>query len=201
MPDGIKTGGISAVLHLSKDLPYPLTKFYGIVKSILQQYDHSLELIILDQLLDSDVENEISRMNTEGNNIIFIREQFSSLGAWLNASRARAKGDYLLYIDNSSSVVILKLAAAATFLLTAERHPDAGMIYADYEIQKNKTIDEIHLLKHHAGRVRDNQDYGLVTLFKNSTLSDCGGFDESLQFNTLYDVHLKLAEKSSLIHI
>jgi len=201
MPDGIKTGGITAVLHLSKDLPYPLTKFYGIVKSILQQYDHSLELIILDQSLDSNIENEISRMNTEGNNIIFIKEQFSSLGAWLNASRARAKGEYLLYIDNSSSVVILKLAAAATFLLTAERHPDAGMIYADYEIHKDKTVDEIHLLKHHAGRVRDNQDYGLVTLFKNSILSDCGGFDESLQYNTLYDIHLKLAEKSRLIHI
>jgi glycosyltransferase involved in cell wall biosynthesis len=201
MPDGIKTVSITTVLHLPKELPYPLAKFYEIVKSVLQQYDQSLELIILDQLLDKDVENEIRKMNTEGNNIIFIREPFSSLGAWLNASRARAQGDFLLYIDNSQSVIYLKRAAAATLLLTAERNPDAGMIYADYEILQNKKPEEIHLLKHHAGRVRDNQDYGRVTFFKSSELSLCGGFDESLQYNTLYDIHLKLAETSKLVHI
>jgi glycosyltransferase involved in cell wall biosynthesis len=201
MPDGIKAVNITAVMHLPKEIPYPLTKFYGIVKSILQQYDHSLELIILDQLLDKDVENEVSRMNTEGNSIIFIREQFSSLGAWLNASRARAQGDYLLYIDNTNSVINLKRAASATFILTAERNPQAGMLYADYEILQKNKIEEVHLLKHHPGRVRDNQDYGLVSLFKNSELSNCGGFDESLQFNTLYDIHLKLAESSKLVHI
>jgi glycosyltransferase involved in cell wall biosynthesis len=201
MPDGIKAANITAVIHLPKDLPYPLTKFYGIVKSILQQYDHSLELIILDQMMDKQVENEVRRMNTEGNNINFIREQFSSLGAWLNASRARAQGDYLLYIDNTNTVVNLKRAAAAALLLTAERNPTAGMLYADYEIAQKKKIEEIHLLKHHPGRVRDNQDYGFVTLYKNSVLSNCGGFDESLRFNTLYDIHLKLAENNKLIHI
>jgi len=201
MPDGINLPSITAVIHLPKEIPYPLTKFYEIVQSILQQYDQSLELIILDQMLDESVENELSRMNTEGNSVIFIREQFSSRGAWLNASRARAQGDYLLYIDNSNVVVNLKHAASATFLLTAERNPDAGMIYADYEVVQKNKIDEIHLLKHHPGRVRDNQDYGQVSLFKNSALSKCGGFDESLQFNTLYDIHLKLAELGNLIHI
>lgn len=201
MPDGINIPSITAVMHLPKELPYPLTKFYGIVQSVLQQYNHSLELIILNQLLDEGIENEISRMNTEGNSIVFIREQFSSRGAWLNASRARAQGDYLLYIDNSSVVVNLKRAAASTFLLTAERNPNAGMIYADYEIVQKKKVEEVHLLKHHAGRVRDNQNYGLVSLFKKSSLSDCGGFDESLQYNTLYDIHLKLAENAQLVHI
>ena len=201
MPDGIKTPSITAVIHLPKKLTYPIKKFYEIVKSILHQYDHSVELIILDQMLNNNIENEISRMNTEGNSIIFIREQFSSLGSWLNASRARAQGDYLLYIDNSKTVVNLKRTAVAAYLLTSERNPDAGMIYADYEILYNKKNEEIHLLKHHAGRVRDNQDYGLVTLFSKKALSTCGGFDESLKFNTLYDIHLKLAENSKLIHI
>ena len=201
MPDGSNITSIAAILHLPKKLSYPISKFYEIVQSILQQYDQSLDLIILDQLLDDNIENEISRMNTEGNNVTFIREQFSSRGAWLNASRARAEGDYLLYIDNSSIVVYLKRAAASTLLLTAERNPTAGMIYMDYEIVQKKKIEEIHLLKHHNGRLRDNQDYGFVTLFKKSALSDCGGFDESLQFNTLYDIHLKLSEKSRLVHV
>jgi len=201
MPDGINLPSVTAIIHLPKELPYPISKFYEIVQSVLQQYAQSLELIILDQLLDDSIENEISRMNTEGNSVVFIREQFSSRGAWLNASRARAEGDYLLYIDNSSVIVTLKRAAAATLLLTAERNPNAGMIYMDYEIVQKKNIEEIHLLKHHNGRVRDNQDYGLVTLFKKSALSDCGGFDESLQFNTLYDIHLKLSENSRLVHV
>jgi glycosyltransferase involved in cell wall biosynthesis len=201
MPDGIKTPSMTTVIHLPKKLPYPLKQFYGIVKSILQQYDHSTELIILDQMLDNEVENEISRMNTEGNSIIFIQEQFSSLGAWLNASRAKAQAEYLLYIDNLQSVVNLKRAAAAALLMTAERNPDAGMIYSDYEILHKKTTEEIRLLKHHAGRIRDNQDYGPATMFSKKALSDCGGFDESLQFNTLYDIHLKLAEKNKLVHI
>lgn len=201
MPDGIKLPKVTAVIHLPKDLPYPLTKFYEIVKSVLQQNEQPLELIILDQMLDEGIENEISRMNTEGNSIIFIHEQFSSLGAWLNASRARAQGDYILYIDNLSVVVNLKRAATLALLLTAERNPDAGMIYADYEIVQKKKTDEIHLLKHHQGRVRDNQDYGFVSLFKKSALSDCGGFDESLQHNTLYDIRLKLSENNRLVHI
>ena len=201
MPNGINTPKISAIMHLPKELPYAQTKFYGIVKNILQQFDQMLELIILDQSLDEQIENEISQMNTEGNNIVFIREQFSSLGAWLNASRARANGDYLLYIDNSFVVVNLKRAAAAAFLETAERNPDAGMIYSDYDMVQKRKVKEVHLLKHHPGRLRDNQDYGFVSFFKKSVLSKCGGFDESLEDHTLYDIHLKIAEGSKLIHI
>jgi len=201
MPDGINLPSITAVMHLPKVLKYSYKKFYGIVKSLLQQYDQFLELIILDQSFDTSAENEISCMNTEGNNIIFIREQFTSLGAWLNASRARANGDYLLYLDNSHVVVNLKLAAASAFLNASERSPDAGMIYSDYEIVQKRKVREVHLLKHHPGRLRDNQDYGYVSLFKKSTLSECGGFDESLQYKTMYDIHLKLAERTNLIHI
>ena len=71
MPNGINTPKISAIMHLPKELPYAQTKFYGIVKNILQQFDQMLELIILDQSLDEQIENEISQMNTEGNNIVF----------------------------------------------------------------------------------------------------------------------------------
>lgn len=88
MSDGINLTKISAIVHLSNDLPYPLSGFYNILRSILQQYEHSLELIILDQVRDDKIAFEVSRMNTEGNNIVFIKEPFSTLGAWLNAGRA-----------------------------------------------------------------------------------------------------------------
>ena len=55
----------------------------------------------------------------------------------------------------------------------------------------NVIIEEIHLLKHHIGRVRDNQDYGKVFLFRKSFLNKIGGFDESLKNNYLYDIKIK----------
>jgi glycosyltransferase involved in cell wall biosynthesis len=201
MPDGINKSNISAVLHLPRELAYPLKNFYGMVRNILQQHDHSLELIILDQMLNNEVANEISRMNTEGNNILYIQEQFSTLGAWLNACRARTQGDYLLYIDNSSAEVYLKSTAAAAFLLSADRNPKSGMIYSDYEILYRKKSKEIHLLNSHPGRLRDNEDYGRVLFFNKSSLADCGGFEESLDYNTLYDIRLKLIEKSEPVHL
>ena len=201
MPDGIYTPQISAIIHLPKEPVYPLTRFYETVRSILQQYEQNLQLIILDQKLDKTVADEISKMNTEGNDIIYIQEPFSTLGAWLNASRARADGNYIMYIDNSSTVVKLKHAASAAFMMAVERNPEAGMIYADYEISRRKKTEEIHLLKPHRGRVRDNQDYGFVYFFTKSALSACGGFDESLQYNTLYDIRLKMMEKDRIIHI
>ena len=48
MPNGINTPKITAIMHLPKELPYAQTKFLGIVKNILQQFDQTLELIILD---------------------------------------------------------------------------------------------------------------------------------------------------------
>ena len=45
MPDGIYSPQISAIIHLPKEPAYPLTSFYSTVRSVLQQYDQSLELI------------------------------------------------------------------------------------------------------------------------------------------------------------
>ena len=201
MPDGIKKPQVSAVIHLPSKLPYPLNSFYKMVQRILQQNDQPLELIILDQLLDEEVANEVSRMNTEGQNIVFIREPFSTLGAWLNAARARSQGEFMLYLDNRTAEVYLKQSATSAFLITAMRNPKSGMIYSDYEISEKKKLDEVHLLKPHAGRLRDNQDYGRVFFYKKSALSDCSGFDESLRFNTLYDMRLKLQQTATPVHI
>jgi len=85
--------------------------------------------------------------------------------------------------------------------MAMERNRQAGMVYADYEIVTNNKVEEIHLLKHHIGRVRDNQDYGKVFLFRKTFFDQVGGFDKSLKYNYLYDIRLKLSEISELIHI
>ena len=37
--------------------------------------------------------------------------------------------------------------------MAMEKNPNAGMVYADYEILTINIVEEIHLLKHHIGRV------------------------------------------------
>ena len=192
---------ISVVLHLPAEIPYPIKGFYQTVQHILKQRDVSCELIILDALGDEKVSAEIERLAAPHLPLQFIRDPYSTLGAWLNAARANANGKYLLYMDTASVQINLRQSAAALFLLAGKRNPRAGLIYADYEYKKEKKVSEVHLLKPHKGRVRDNQDYGRVYFFRQTDLVECGGFDESLRFNTLYDIRLKMLENDKLLHI
>jgi glycosyltransferase involved in cell wall biosynthesis len=201
MPGDFQKPKVSAVMSLSADLPYPIENFYKIAATIFQQHGQIVELVIIDQLNDPGVHAEISKMNTDGNPVQFIQAPGSSLGLRLNAAFKVCRGDYILLIDNSTAEVHLKSAAIALFLLAAERNPKAGLIYADYEITSGGTVREIHLLKHHQGRVRDNQDYGRVFFMSRSVLKKIKGADPGLKFNTLYDLRLRMAEKSDLKHL
>ena len=131
--------------------------------------------------------------------IVNIENQ--TLGKALNSIMNSIKSDYILFIDNDKNEVSVKESALDLFLLTSQRHPGLGFIYADYDIKSNDETEEVHLLHPHRGRVRDNQDYGRVLFIRSQALLDVGGFDENLKYNTLYDMRLKLSEKHKPIHI
>jgi glycosyltransferase involved in cell wall biosynthesis len=193
--------GVSAVIHLPADPPYEIKKFYQMIGALFSQYDQKVELIILDEMDDPAVEKEVSRMNTEANKVTFIRGRFGTPGEWLNEAVKRSSGDYLLYMDNGTAEIYLRQSALAALLLVFERNPDCGLVYTDYEIETAGEVKEIHLLKHHHGRVRDNQDYGRVLALKKKVLDKCGGFDAHLKFSTLYDIRLKISEHAELRHV
>ncbi len=124
-----------------------------------------------------------------------------NLSYQLNQALDELDADYFLYIDNQANPVILKNACLDMFLLAAHRNQDAGMIYAEYELHDGEKIRDINLLHHHPGRLRDNQDYGKVFLFARDVLDYVYGFDESLDYNTLYDIRLKISENYSVIRL
>ena len=192
---------VSALIFLTAELPYPRENFFRMLKTIFQQYGTLLEIIIIDQLNDPAAHNELSKMNTESNLVQYVHGKYTTSGAWLNAAVRLTHGEYLLLIDNRQCEVYLKSAATALFLQTAQRHSKAGLIYADYELEASGTIREIHLLPHHQGRLRDNQDYGAVYFMTKSIWSKIGGADADLKHNTFYDLRLKISEKTELIHI
>ena len=192
---------VSVIIHLPAKLPYEINNFYNIVKSIFNQLDHNPELVILDEQNNQDIKNKISQINTEGCKVIYISGPYKTLGEWFDAAVIQSSGNFILYMDNSNSEILLKRSCIVSFAMVMERNPDCGLVYSDYEIESDGKIKEVHLLKHHTGRVRDNQDYGRVFYIKRGILQECGGYDTSLKFNTLYDARLKLAEHSRLFHL
>ncbi|MDD5582048.1 MAG: glycosyltransferase [Candidatus Marinimicrobia bacterium] len=124
-----------------------------------------------------------------------------TLASMLNKALKVATGEFILLLDNVSTPVLLRKASVDTFLMAAERHPEAGLFYSSYELEDHGCVEEKHLLDHHIGRVRDNMDFGKAFFIRKKTLESIGGFDESVKYNVLYDMRLKLSERQCVIRI
>lgn len=140
-----------------------------------------------------------------------LLHKISNIPQYLNEELIESDSEFIGFIDDKNNPVKLKGSCLDLMQLAMQKNPNAGMVYTDYEIVADPStlklrrtgdkIEEVHLLKHHIGRVRDNQDYGKVFLFRKSFLEQVGGFDENLQYHFLYDVRLKLSEVSEIVHI
>lgn len=130
-----------------------------------------------------------------------LLHKISNIPQYLNEELAKSKTEFVCIIDDKNNPVKIKDSCLDLMQLAMQKNPNAGMVYADYEIVTEGKIEEVHLLKHHIGRVRDNQDYGKVFLFRKSFLEQVCGFDENLNHHFLYDMRLKISEVSEIIHI
>lgn len=170
------------------------------IHSMLKQSGSINQVFILNDAEDSNLQKELDEL---AENVFKINWVISkgTLGHNLNQAFKNSSASYILYIDNRESEITLKLGAFDLFRLAMKNNPGAGMVYTDYEIEQEGQIQEIHLLKHHVGRVRDNQDYGKAFFFRKEALQAIGYVDEAIKFNTLYDLRLKLSEKYELTHL
>jgi len=170
------------------------------IHSTLGQSGSIREVFILCDKEDSDLQKELGRLVNDGYKISWIHSGDTS-GVGLNQAFKNSDSAFILYLDNRDCEITLKLGAFDLFRLPMKTNPAIGMIYADYELEQDGQIQEIHLLKHHIGRVRDNQDYGKVLFLKKEALQSVCFADEKIKFNTLYDLRLKLSERYELTHI
>lgn len=191
---------VTIVLHYSGKPNTDDTTYLKTVQSIFNQTHKQLELIILHDGIDAGLLERIESGNTESAPVHFLEKPGETPGAQLNRAFEKAGGSFILYIDNLLAPVFLKRGAVDLFLLAAVKSGDSGLVYADYELEE-ATVKEMHLLKHHVGRVRDNQDYGKVFFMKKEALEDIGFADEKLVSNTLYDLRLKISEHYELVHV
>jgi len=192
---------ISVVLHYEADNAALSAKFVQTLSSIFLQTSNNLEILIINDSKETISSTEIGKLNTSSFPVRFIKTESATLGGMLNAAFKASTADSILYLDNRNTEITLKAGTLEVCLLTMTRHPKTGLIYADYELEENGRIREIHLLKHHEGRLRDNQDYGRVYFINKVALEKTGYTDETLKYNTLYDLRLKIASSFELHHI
>lgn len=107
----------------------------------------------------------------------------------------------IVYIHNQQQPVLLKQSALDMANLTFERHPDAALIYSDYEILSEGQSKDVRLLDFHEGRIRDNQDFGYVFFIDSEKLQLAGNNDDSLKYHPLYDLRLRLMGVGDVIHL
>ena len=190
---------VSVVLHYENH--DDLEKTLNSVKTILDQTNKAFEILLLSKTDDPKIYKGIDEQNKSNIPFRILKVDDKSLGKSVNTAFRSAEGEFILYMDNRGLELFLKQAAIDLFLLVAFKNKKIGMVYADYEIVSGNTLKEIHLLKHHIGRVRDNQDYGKVFFFSKKALKEINFADENLKYNTLYDLRLKISIKYDLVHI
>ena len=172
-------------------------QFAETIGSIVKQTTGNFDVIFLGSInfatRDTLLKNSISSKEITAND--------RTLATQMNDALGKSTADNILYMDNQISPVILKKAALEAFLISADRNPEAGFFYSDYELENNGSVNEQKLLHHHIGRVRDNQDYGKVIFIRKEAIEKVSCIDESLKYNSMYDLRLKISEHYELIRI
>ena len=183
------------ILHSPETSTVSADSFKTTLRSVKEQLNKNFDLIILGKVDDNNL------LDDDRGNILQIEGDSKNQTRLLNEAIKISDAEFLLYIDNREKTIVLKRAALDAFLMAAVRNTGSGMFYADYDLEEDQTNQEIKLLFHHRGRVRDNQDYGKVFFFTKKALEKVSFFDESLQYNALYDNRLKISEYFNLTRI
>jgi len=169
------------------------------LKSIIDNSGEAQSIYIIGPEKNNELDKSLN--NYKNRKIIFINQMDETLGAQLNRVLEKITSTYLLLIDNRQSPVVLKKGAFELFDLACKRSKNPGLVYGDYELIDKNNTKEVHLLKHHIGRVRDNQDYGKIFYINTKALKNINGADADLKFNTFYDLRLRLSENHEIIHV
>lgn len=193
---------ISVIALWNKDVPYPASEFSKTLRSIAIQFYPSTQIIVVDGSGRSSKKTYLSKYKILKNKVKVVSGKFKNKAAYFNAGLEKAKGEYVLLIDSLDKKMQFRQSALDTFYMAAQRNPNAGMIYSDYErIAPDGTVSEVHLLPYHKGRLRDAVDFGKALFFKSSVLKKLKGLKEKYDAADLYDLHLRASEQGGLIGI
>lgn len=175
--------------------------FLRTINSVFGQTCQNFELTVICDGETEKVSNVIESVNNNSVKVNLVTVADENLSTMFNEAIKNSDACACLFVDNRVQEVVLKKSTLEIYSLAVKNNTNTGLIYSDYEIKENDEVKEIRLLKHHVGRVRDNQDYGKVFFLTAEALKEVGGMTEDVKFNALYDLRLKISEIFELIHI
>jgi len=184
----------SIFFPLHEKLQYPIAKCEKMFQSVLNQSTKPDFIYILNQQPDDKLSNSLFELAEKAEikcEIVPAQNQF--LTACAHALE-HLSTPYYIYIQNDAAPVYLQKSALDLFTWTATRNPDTGLFYSDYDlITPEGQKKEIHLLQFHAGRVRDNMDFGRVFVVKTEAAKKVNGFSSQYKHGYLYDFRLNIS--------
>ncbi len=186
----------SVILHLPEISGDNLGGLSKLIDSVINQGLDVQEIVILNHQ-----KNSVPVFEMKSSTMTVIDYDTKNMAIALNKCINTITGSHVLYIDNTDADIELKRSFLEVADIIIHKYPNFGMLYADYDLIEKGERKEICLLKHHHGRLRDNQDYGRVFLFSMKALTGIDNFDESVKYNLMYDTRLKLSEKYEIVHI
>jgi len=193
---------VSTVLLWNKEVPYSVRDFNKTLKSIMNQFYPSTQIIVVDGSGRGAKRSYLARNKTLTKKVKVVAGTFKNRAAAYNAGIKKAKGDYILLVDSLEKAIEFRQSAFDTFVLAAERNPRAGMIFSDYErIAPDGAVTEVHLLPYHEGRLRDAVDFGKALFFPAPVMKKLRGLKEKYGAADLYDLRLRASEKGNLVGI
>ncbi len=199
IPDPIR---VSVVLTYRADLPYDNSEFGDGVAAAFAQDEAEIEVIVVDHRGRGARADFLPGELRSDRRVIRLPGTYPNRAAGRNAAMRRASGAYVLFVDNEAGCVRLRRSAVRALVLAAARHPNVGLVYADYDRRDGGgRVTEVHLLDYHAGRVRDNLDLGPVILCPAMVLESVGGLDERYAAADAYDLRLRISEHYALVHV
>lgn len=183
------------------NLPYGADAFARMLHAAANQDHAHTELIIV----DDQAEPSLAALPAElrrSERVRVLGGTFKNRAARYAAGLRAATGKYLLVLDNNQVPVTLRRSAVRTFLMSAERHPGFGLIYADYErTSADGKAADVHLLDWHEGRLRDALDLGRAFFCETAAVKTARGFNERYNAADLYDLRLRMTERGPAVHI
>ncbi len=189
---------VTVIMEYREGLSYSDAELNDTILSLVNQHYPYWELILVDHRGKKAARPPV----VEDERIVHFPGTFKNRAQALNAALARAGGDAVLLVDNVRAHVSFRASTLELLLMGAARHKDTGLVYADYRlVAVDGSQRDVHLLDHHEGRLRDNQDYGPVWLLPRTVMDKVGPLNTRYTAADLYDLRLRVATRYRLVHL
>ena len=135
-----------------------------------------------------------------GPDVMFLRSEGFAATATLKMMSDLSTGDFALVYSKTFPLDLGKFALNR--MMQVCNDTGAGMVYSDYYENKNNRLSPHPLIDYQEGSLRDDFNFGSVTLFRRSAFSEaCNQMTQEYRFAGLYDLRLKVSRNYSIVHI